>query len=102
LWTRGRPVWTTLHLLALLWGIIVELTPASCPLTVAETYFEARAGEVSYHGSFLLHYLDAIVYPNLPAWIVIAAGVTVCVFNLCIYARRWRRAKLNRPHVASG
>jgi hypothetical protein len=91
LWTRGRPVWTALHILALVWGIVVELGPWPCPLTLAESYFEARAGYLSYQGSFLLHYLDAIVYPNLPSWIVTAAGVAVCALNLAIYGRRWYR-----------
>jgi hypothetical protein len=92
IWTRGRPVWTVLHILALVWGIVVELGPLPCPLTLAEGYFEARAGLPAYQGSFLLHYLDAIIYPNLPSWIVIAAGVAVCALNLSIYGRRWHRA----------
>jgi Protein of Unknown function (DUF2784) len=91
LFTRGRPIWTTLHLLALVWGILAELTPWPCPLTLAENYLETHAGHVPYQGSFLLHYLDAIVYPSLPSWIVTSAGVAVCAFNLAIYARRWRK-----------
>jgi hypothetical protein len=94
IWTRGRPVWTALHILALLWGITVELGPWPCPLTLAESYFEARAGLPAYQGSFLLHYLDAIVNPNLPAWIVTSAGVAVCAFNLAIYGRRWLHSRI--------
>ncbi len=93
LWTRGRPLWTTLHIAALLWGIIVEVGPWPCPLTSAEGYFEAKAGFAAYHGSFLLHLLDAIVYPNLPSWIVTSAGVVVCALNLGVYAWRWRNAR---------
>lgn len=91
LWTRGRPVWTTLHILALLWGIVVEVGPWPCPLTLAEQYFEARIGAPGYQGGFLLHYLDAIVYPNLPVWVVTTAGVAVCVLNLGIYGRRLQK-----------
>lgn len=69
-WTCHRPVWSAIHILALLWGIVVEVSPWPCPLTLAEQYFESRAGWSEYHSSFLLHYLDAIVYPNLPGWIV--------------------------------
>ncbi|HTX76683.1 MAG TPA: DUF2784 domain-containing protein [Terracidiphilus sp.] len=95
LWTRGRPVWSTIHILALLWGIAVELSPWPCPLTLAETWFETKAGAAAYHGSFLLHYLDAIVYPNLPDWSLTLAGVAVCALNLTIYL--WRlRAFLRR------
>jgi hypothetical protein len=91
LWTRGRPIWTALHILALLWGIIVEVSPWPCPLTLAEQYFEGHAGGTAYHGGFLLHYLDAIVYPNLPYWVVTCTGVAVCALNLGIYCRRFRR-----------
>lgn len=90
LWTRGRPVWSGLHVAALLWGIAVEAGPWPCPLTLAETYFEAKAGLAAYQGSFLLHYLDAIVYPNLPGWAVTVVGVAVCAFNLGIYGWRLR------------
>lgn len=93
LWTPGRPIWSALHILALIWGIAVEVSPWPCPLTLAENYFEARAGLPSYQSSFLLHYLDAIVYPNLPYWIVASAGVAVCAANLGIYVRRWRKSR---------
>ena len=97
-WTRGRPIWTTLHIAALLWGIVVEVGPWPCPFTLAENYFESRAGLPAYQGSFLLHYLDAIVYPNLPASILTSAGVVVCAANLGIYAWRWRVAMAKLPH----
>jgi len=101
LWTRGRPVWTTLHILSLLWGIAVEAGPWPCPLTLAEQYFETRAGVATYQGSFLLHTLDAVIYPNLPDWLVTLIGVSVCVFNLGLYAWRflvWRRSQNHTPH----
>ena len=102
LWTRGRPIWTALHILALLWGIAVEVSSWPCPLTLAENYFEARAGLAAYQGSFLLHYLDAIVYPTLPGWIVSSAGVAVCAANLGIYARRWHTSRALRPRTNAG
>ena len=40
--------------------------------------------------SILLHYLDAIVYPNLPGWLVTSAGVAICALNLGIYCWRFR------------
>jgi Protein of Unknown function (DUF2784) len=94
LWTRRRPVWSTIHVVALVWGIIAEVGPWPCPLTVAEEYFEVRAGAAAYHGSFALHYLEAIVYPNLPGWIVAGAGVAVCAVNLGVYGwRAYRKYK---------
>jgi Protein of Unknown function (DUF2784) len=92
LWTRGRPLWSALHILALFWGIVVEAGPWPCPLPLAETYFETRIGASVHHGGFLLHYLDAIVYPNVPDWAVTVAGVAVCIFNLGIYLWRFRNS----------
>jgi hypothetical protein len=89
--TRGRPIWSALHIVALVWGILVEVGPWPCPLTMAESYFEARAGAAAYQASPLLRLLDNIVYPNLPGWIVASAGVAVCAVNLGIYGSRlWR------------
>ena len=98
-WTRGRPVWTSLHIAALVWGILTEAGPWPCPLTLAEEYCEARAGLHPHHGSFLAHLLDSIVYPNLPYAVVTAVGVSVCALSLGIYGwrlRTWLRAKQAR------
>ena len=91
LWTRGRPWWTAFHVASLIWGIIVEVGPWPCPLTLVEQWLEARAGMHTWTGGFLVHYLEATIYPDLPARVVTGFGVTVCVFNLGVYARRlWR------------
>lgn len=95
--TRGRPVWTAVHVVALLWGIIVEVGPWPCPLTMAEEYFMARTPYAAYQHSHLLHFLDAIVYPDLPGALVACAGVAICGLNLGIYGRRiWRAHQARR------
>ncbi len=95
-WTRGHPWLTAFHLTSLVWGIIVETCPVNCPLTLAEQALETGAGMHPWAGSFILHYLDAIVYPNLPASLLIALGVALCVANLLIYALRLYQF-LSRP-----
>jgi predicted permease len=100
--TRGRPGWTAFHLASLLWGIIVEVGPWPCPVTLLEQGLELRAGEPAWHGSFLVHYLDAIVYPRVPVWLIIACGVAVCCINLIVYLVRFalwlRRRPSGRSH----
>ncbi len=91
IFTRGRPWLGWVHLATIVYGIIAETTALVCPLTLAENWCEARAGVAPYHGPFLLHYLDAVVYPNIPAPLLVAGGVAVCAFNLGLYARRYRR-----------
>lgn len=88
--TRGRPVLRTLHLASLIYAIVIELVPwPPCPLTVTENWLEARAGIDPARGPFLVHLLDAIVYPDLPEWLVVGTAVLVCVVILAAYLRRY-------------
>jgi hypothetical protein len=86
--TRARPVLAALHILSLAWGLVIEIFPWTCPLTLAENWLEQRAGIAPYRGGFVLHYLDALVYPNLPPPLLTAAAALVFAINLIIYGRR--------------
>jgi hypothetical protein len=76
-----------LHIASLIWGVLVEALPWPCPLTLLENWLEVRAGVEPYHGGFLLHYLDKLVYPDLSATTLTVAGLIVCGANLAFYAR---------------
>jgi len=54
--TLSRPVLRWLHIVSLVWGILTELLPWPCPLTVLENWLEAKAGVQPYQDGFLLHY----------------------------------------------
>lgn len=86
--TRSRPVLRWLHIASLVWGILTELLPWPCPLTVLENSLEVKAGVQPYQGGFLLHYLDKLVYPDMSATVLTIGGVFVCVLNLALYG--WR------------
>ena len=86
--TRSRKVLRWLHIASLVWGIITELLPWPCPLTVLENWLEAKAGIHPYQGGFLIHYLDKLVYPDISATILTVAGVIICVLNLAFDGRQ--------------
>lgn len=88
--TRGRPLCTALHIVSFAWALLIEVVPWNCPLTLAENWFEMRAGIAPYQGGFVLHYLDALVYPNVPPLLLTAVAAVVFAGNVVIYARRWR------------
>jgi hypothetical protein len=90
--TRGRPVLRTLHVASLLYAIVVETVSwVQCPLTLAETWLETRAGIEPAQGPFLVRMLDSLVYPNLPEWLVAGVAVVVCVGILSVYMGRYFR-----------
>ncbi|HUJ51532.1 MAG TPA: DUF2784 domain-containing protein [Bryobacteraceae bacterium] len=96
IFTRHRPVLAVLHIVSLIWGVAVEIGPWPCPLTIAEQALEARAGSTPYRGSFIIHYLDALIYPNVPEALVTWIGAGVCLSILAIYATRFWRALRDR------
>jgi len=87
--TRCRRLLRTLQIASLIYAIVIELVPSPpCPLSAAETWLEARAGIEPAHGPFLVHVLDAVVYPDLPEWLVV--GCT-CLFAWQSYLTRFTR-----------
>ncbi|MFL9812126.1 DUF2784 domain-containing protein [Stutzerimonas sp. VN223-3] len=91
-WKR-RLLW--LHLLAVAWGIFVELTGRLCPLTHWENQLRRLAGGAGYETSFVEQYLLPLIYPawlSVPVQYLLAA--IVVLVNLLIYGwlvSRWRR-----------
>ena len=92
--TPSRPILRWLHVTSLVWGILTELLPWPCPLTVLENWLEGKAGVEPYQGGFLLHYLDKLVYPDISATVLTVAGVTICTLNLAFYGRQIWIARL--------
>src|SRR6266481_3886292 len=86
--TRSHSILRWLHIASLVWGILTELLPWPCPLTLLENWLEARAGVEPYEGGFLLHYLDRLIYPDVSPTVLTVAGVFVCALNLALYARK--------------
>lgn len=86
-----------LHLPAAAWGALVEITGLACPLTPLEKHFRLLAGEASYAGDFIGHYLAALIYPEgLTRPLQIGLGLLAILMNLAIYAWVIRRLRRKR------
>lgn len=92
--TRNRPLLRWVHIASLIYGILLEILEWSCPLTPVENWLRGRAGIPTYQGGFLLHYLDALVYPDVAPSFLVLCAVAVCLFNLGVYAVRFRRRRV--------
>jgi hypothetical protein len=84
--TRRRPWLRWLHIGSLLWALCVEAGPWPCPLTILEQGLEGHAGSGAYQGSFIVHYLETFIYPDVPQWLLTWFGPVVCV---AIFAIHW-------------
>ena len=69
-WDWVRNWWfRVIHLVAI--GIVVlqSWLGVICPLTTLEMYLRGRAGDATYTGSFVSHWLESILYYRAPAWV---------------------------------
>lgn len=94
--TTSHPILRWVHVVSLVWGVLVELLPWPCPLTLLENWLEMRAGIQPYSGPFLVHYMDKIVYPDVSGTALTIAGVMICCLNLGFYTRQIWRKKVPR------
>jgi hypothetical protein len=85
--------WTVwLHVPAAVWGILIEFTDWTCPLTALEIKWLQEAGETGYSGGFIEHYLIPLIYPvGLTSEVQILLGFGVIATNLLVYTLVWRR-----------
>ena len=93
--TRNRRLLAWLHIGSLLWGVVMEVGPWPCPLTVAEQWLQRRAGWAAYQGSFLIHYLEIVIYPDVSPELLAWVGSDVCFTD----PRHPRKAILARTRM---
>jgi len=73
-WAWVRNPWFRLaHLLAIGVVVLQSWLGAMCPLTSWEMTLRAKAGDATYSGSFIAHWVETLLYHQAPAWVF-----TVC------------------------
>ena len=70
LWVRN-PWFRVTHLLGI--GVVVLQTwfGVICPLTIWEIDLRSKAGETIYEGSFMMHWLNELLYYQAPSWVFV-------------------------------
>ena len=76
----------TLHLSGILFVGMLTLLQRFCPLTILENLSRAQYNvEATYPGSFIVHYIEKLVYPDVNQFFLRAGTVFVAVFILAVY-----------------
>ncbi len=97
-----RPWLAWVHVPALTWAALIEFLGGICPLTPLEVWLLHRAGETGYSGTFVEHYLAAIIYPDgLTRAHQVALGAIVLAVNALVYWRVVRRLRARRRSESS-
>jgi hypothetical protein len=67
-WVRNRG-FRIAHLVAIGVVVLQSWFGAICPLTILEMTLRARAGDATYSGTFIAHWLESALYYAAPAWV---------------------------------
>jgi hypothetical protein len=94
-WVRN-PWFRLLHLLAIAFVVLQSWLRLVCPLTHIEMALRERAGDAVYPGSFMAHWLEALLYYQAPQWVFIscytAFGILVAASWIWVPPRRFRES----------
>ena len=81
-----------LHIPAVIWAVVVEVSNWYCPLTPWEIRLRELSGESGYETGFIEHYVLPILYPAaLTKKLQLFLGLAVVVINVAVYLWVWRR-----------
>jgi len=76
----------TLHLAGIVYVGALSLQGKLCPLTVWENQLRAKADpESTYTGSFIIHYVEKLVYPEVDPILLQIATISLGVFTISAY-----------------
>jgi hypothetical protein len=90
-WVRGY-AFRRLHLLAIAIVVLQAWLGVICPLTTWEMRLRRMAGAAGYEGSFIQHWLQAMLYYEAPEWVFVLAytafGILVLASWVLVPPRR--------------
>ncbi len=80
------------HLSGLLFAILIQVFGWYCPLTHLEVWLRSKHDPaLAYVGSFIIHYLEKLVYLDISPSMILIFTILLCAFNGCLYFRKTTR-----------
>jgi hypothetical protein len=77
------------HLSGLAFAFIIQVCDWYCPLTHLEVWLRSKhSPALTYEGSFIIHYVEEIVYIDLSRYLVLVLTIFLCGFNAWFYLRK--------------
>ena len=90
-WGRRNREVARLHLAGLAFAGLVEGFDWYCPLTLLEVWLRRKGAQTGYAESFLTHYLNRIIYIDLPHPLIVSLTITLCAANAWLYLAKAKR-----------
>lgn len=75
-----------LHLFGIVYVVLLAVLRQYCPLTILENTLRARYNPIlTYPGSFIVHYINRLVYPDVNPLILLIPTIFIAVFTVVIF-----------------
>ena len=86
-WRWVNAWWFRLAHLGAIAVVVAEVwLGVTCPLTTFEMWLREKAHAATYHGSFIEHWLQRILYYDAPSWVFVLG---YSLFGLIVVATWW-------------
>jgi len=77
------------HIAGLAFAFIIQIFDWYCPLTHVEIWLRAKHNpDLAYAGSFIVHYVEKLIYIELPRYAIFILTIILCGFNAWMYRRK--------------
>lgn len=89
MWGRKNVIVKILHLSGLVFAFIIQIFDWYCPLTYLEVWLRANHDpDLTYTGSFIIYYMEKLVYVGISRYIVLIFTLFLCGFNGWFYLKK--------------
>ena len=76
----------TLHLCGIAYVGLLTVLRQYCPLTMLENTLRVKYNlDLTYPGSFIVHYIEKLVYPDINPLIILIPTVIIAVFTIIVF-----------------
>ena len=84
-----RWIFRTIHMGGILYVTIMTVLGKHCPLTIMENGLREQYNpELTYHGSFVVHYIEKIIYPEANFLFFLIPTILIAVFAIVMFIIR--------------
>lgn len=89
IWGRKYPGVKVFHIFGLGFALLLQIFDWICPLTHLETWFRSKHHpNLTYTGSFIIYYLEKIIYVEVTPPILQCFTLLLCGFNGWLYFKK--------------
>jgi len=89
IWGMRNKAVKILHITGLVFAFIIQIFGWYCPLTYLEVWLRSKHDSaLAYAGSFIIHYVEEIVYIELSRNLILVLTLVLCGFNAWLYSKK--------------